>query len=652
MKFIALNENPCKPCNIIKVKDTIIMVDCALDLLSSLCFLPLRIVSTNNSSHYSNWTTKDNQELETELKECGSRVFVDSSPEFSTPEYSTINFEHIDVILISNYNCLLALPFITERTNFQGVVYCTEPTLLIGRQFMEEMITNIERCPKTKEAFRWKQNYKQIPFPVNVETLKPHLWKQIYSLKELNNSLSKVKIVAFSEKIDVFGNLQVTPLSSGYCIGSCNWVINTNNDKIVYLSATSTLTTHPKPMDHGPLRNASILILTNLTQTPTSNPDNMLGALCENVSVTLKNGGNVLIPCYSSGIIYDLFECFINYLESNGHSSVPLFFISPVADQSLAYSNILAEWLTQNKQSKVYLPEEPFPHAAMVRLGRLKHYPGIHVEAFSNDYKTPCIVFTGHPSLRFGDVVHFIELWGQSPNNLIVFTEPDFPYLEALTPFQPLMMKVAYCPIDTSLNFSQANKLLRDLKPSRLIIPHQYVSPPMMQKHRTDLVIDYAECETHVYKRNETIKIPLKRNFEKISISSELANSLVPSEIRPGLSIATITGLLVAKDNKYELKPLKKNEIQEAIGSKPGLSLPPLSYTWGTLDLQVLMQKLINIGIYDTTIEQTSNGCIVHLRSEEAFVTIDDVSTHIVCDASSNLRTMLKDIVVECLKKF
>ena len=31
-------------------------------------------------------------------------------------------------------------------------------------------------------------------------------------------------------------------------------------------------------------------------------------------------------------------------------------------------------------------------------------------------------MFCGHPSLRFGDVIHFIELWGSSPNNAVVFT--------------------------------------------------------------------------------------------------------------------------------------------------------------------------------------------------------------------------------------
>lgn len=33
-------------------------------------------------------------------------------------------------------------------------------------------------------------------------------------------------------------------------------------------------------MDHHALKNADVLIMTDLTQTPISNPDSMLGVLC------------------------------------------------------------------------------------------------------------------------------------------------------------------------------------------------------------------------------------------------------------------------------------------------------------------------------------------------------------------------------------
>lgn len=57
----------------------------------------------------------------------------------------------------------------------------------------------------------------------------------------------------------------------------------------------------------------------------------------------------------------------------------------------------------------------------LVQTHKLKHYPSIH-GGFSSDFRQPCVVFTGHPSLRFGDVVHFMELWGRSSLNTVIFT--------------------------------------------------------------------------------------------------------------------------------------------------------------------------------------------------------------------------------------
>jgi len=118
-------------------------------------------------------------------------------------------------------------------------------------------------------------------------------------------------------------------------------------------------------MDQIALRNADLLILTALTQTPTANPDSMLGEFCMAVgkyqsemhislsiitifsvflAATLRAGGSVLVPCHPSGLLYDLFECLSVHLDNIGLTQIPLFFFSPVAETSLAYSNIFAEW--------------------------------------------------------------------------------------------------------------------------------------------------------------------------------------------------------------------------------------------------------------------------------------------------------------------
>lgn len=392
--------------------------------------------------------------------------------------------------------------------------------------------------------------------------------------------------------------------------------------------------------------------LTLLALAPLDSPF-FLSLSLPHSEITLMNQGNVLIPCYSSGIIYDLLECLVGHLDSCGLSSIPIFFVCPVADQSLAYSNILAEWLTHNKQSKVYLPEEPFLHASFVRTGRVKHYPSVHSEPFSNDYKTPCIVFTGHPSLRFGEVVHFIEMWGGNGNNLIAFTEPDFPYVESLAPFQPLSMKVSYTPIDTSLNFQQANKLLSEtLSPRNLVLPSSYTQPPVIMPHRTDLMIDLSSSSSvpaaassvknesvggttssassssnisstviFAYKNHETIKLPIKRSYARITLDAGLSANLVPTSVRNGVTIATLTGCLEGTDNKFSLTPISSSSSVMTSSSSSwnpsqGRSLPPpKNYSIGCLDLQLFMAALSHAGLHDSRLEHTPTGTVIHLVS-------------------------------------
>lgn len=108
--------------------------------------------------------------------------------------------------------------------------------------------------------------------------------------------------MGYDEKVDIYGALDATAVSSGFCLGSANWVLRSAREKVLfmrvleneqkliyyvsmttvplpqvaYVSGSSTLTTHPRPINQAALRGADLLILAALTQTPAHNPDHML----------------------------------------------------------------------------------------------------------------------------------------------------------------------------------------------------------------------------------------------------------------------------------------------------------------------------------------------------------------------------------------
>uniref|UniRef100_A0A8C6LHS8 Integrator complex subunit 9 n=1 Tax=Nothobranchius furzeri TaxID=105023 RepID=A0A8C6LHS8_NOTFU len=627
MKLYCLSGHPTLPCNVLKFKSTTIMLDCGLDTTSVLNFLPLPLVHSPRLSKLTGWTSKDGTvNLEKELKECAGRVFVDSQPEFCLPERELLDLSTIDVILISNYHCMMALPYITEHTGFTGTVYATEPTLQIGRLLMEELVNFMERVPKAQSATCWKNKDLQrvLPGPLK-EAVDVWTWKRCYSMHEVNSALSKVQLVGYSQKVELFGAVQVSPLSSGYSLGSSNWIIQSHHEKVSYVSGSSLLTTHPQPMDQSSLKNSDVLILTGLTQMPTANPDGMLGEFCSNLAMTIRAGGNVLVPCYSSGVIYDLLECLYQFIESANLGTTPFYFISPVANSSLEFSQIFAEWLCHNKQTKVYLPEPPFPHAELIQTNKLKHYPSIHGD-FSSEFRQPCVVFTGHPSLRFGDVVHFMELWGKSSLNTVIFTEPDFSYLDALAPYQPLAMKCVYCPIDTRLNFHQVSKLLKEVQPLHVV-------------------------------RCSVLNLPFRRRYERVYILPELANSLTPNEVKPGVSVATVSAVLHSKDNKHTLQsvpkppPVAPSKKRKRVVEEPPVGLAPKPLLSGAVPLESFLVTLQKHGITEVKVEETPDGHILHLQAEDTLIQLEDDGTHIVCDNNEPLRTTLRDLVLRFLQK-
>ncbi|XP_004542328.1 integrator complex subunit 9 [Maylandia zebra] len=656
MKLYCLSGHPTLPCNVLKFKSTTIMLDCGLDTTSVLNFLPLPLVHSPRLSKLPGWVSKDGTiNLEKELKECAGRVFVDAQPEFCLPERELLDLSTIDVILISNYHCMMALPYITEHTGFTGTVYATEPTLQIGRLLMEELVNFMERVPKAQSATSWKNKeiQRMLPGPLK-DAVDVWMWKRCYSMQEVNSALSKVQLVGYSQKVELFGAVQVSPLSSGYSLGSSNWIIQSHHEKVSYVSGSSLLTTHPQPMDQSSLKNSDVLILTGLTQMPTANPDGMLGEFCSNLAMTIRAGGNVLVPCYSSGVIYDLLECLYQFIESANLGTTPFYFISPIANSSLEFSQIFAEWLCHNKQTKVYLPEPPFPHAELIQTNKLKHYPSIHGD-FSSEFRQPCVVFTGHPSLRFGDVVHFMELWGKSSLNTIIFTEPDFSYLDALAPYQPLAMKCVYCPIDTRLNFHQVSKLLKEVQPLHVVCPEQYTQPPLTQSHRSDLMLE-LQPPPMPYRRCSVLNLPFRRRYERIYILPELANSLVPSEIKPGVSVATVSALLHSKDNKHTLQsvpkppPMPPSKKRKRVIEEPPVALAPKPMLSGAVALEAFLATLQKHGITEVKVEETADGHILHLQAEDTLIQLEEDGTHIVCD-SEPLRTTLRDLVLRFLQK-
>ena len=56
------------------------------------------------------------------------------------------------------------------------------------------------------------------------------------------------------------------------------------------------------------------------------------------------NKGNVLFPCTMNGIIFDIIDFLSQHLKAMGLRGIQFYAVSPIAEESLKYSNICGEW--------------------------------------------------------------------------------------------------------------------------------------------------------------------------------------------------------------------------------------------------------------------------------------------------------------------
>lgn len=304
------------------------------------------------------------------------------------------------------------------------------------------------------------------------------------------------------------------------------------------------------------------------------------------------------------------------------------------------------------------MPEPPFGHSELLKSNRLHSLKSV-ADGLSEVFKTPCVVFCGHPSLRCGDAVHFMEVWGSGNQNSVIFIEPSFSLAQVLAPYQPLAMKAFWCPIDPRLDFSQAKRLIRDLQPRHTVIPEAYLYSPLTMPQRTDLQLE-LEGPVSTFTRCDAVSLNLDAKFTKATVASELAASLVPHEIHPGVAAATVQGSLHSYDNRHTLKPWpqSKSFISGWVGDNNDKSeweegeiqdhkRKQRQRLIGELSVDTLVQELSRHGVAPLQVETTNQG--QRIIAGDASILIQEGSLHVVAPATSKSRLQISKCLLSQL---
>ena len=280
---------------------------------------------------------------------------------------------------------------------------------------------------------------------------------------------NQVIVLNHNEKHTFDNLLSLTPVSSGFHIGSSNWCVEVAQMKLVLLTNASVDVAyrHPMPFSERLLRNADCMLISSIVpKSKRPSFDGQISCLLNKMIECLQSNINakVLMPVQPFFIL-EIVDILLHKIDSR----VKIVFMSESAQSLIEYANINLEYLNPMLQGKIYNTENPLSFDKLIASGRLSIYKDIqeyltaHKKRHSNDNSmftfneyTRELLICSHHSLRLGDSVYWLHNLNKhlAQSSHLILTDPYLLDNELLLkPFKN-SLKVHYCPINPSVNFN------------------------------------------------------------------------------------------------------------------------------------------------------------------------------------------------------
>ncbi|KAL8139910.1 hypothetical protein V2J09_005931 [Rumex salicifolius] len=587
------------PCHILDLCGFRILLDCPLDLSALSAFAPV-------AAHLGK---RDAQASDLNLG-------INAVPWYKTA-YSLHLWDpaFINVVLISSAMGMLGLPFLTREKSFSGKIYATDVTMRLGQLMMDDLISMHREfrqlCgPEDSEWMKWDE-LERIS-PALKEMFLGKEWLPLYSTTEVKDCIKRVQPLNYGEEACYNGTLVMRAVSSGLEIGASNWAINTPKLDVAYISSSVVGSPQAMDFDYRSLQPYDVVIYSDVSsfqnvECDTTDDVNMeefekLEFICSCAFDSLIAGGSVLIPIGRLGVILQLLEQ-ISTHQKLSTLRVPIFMVSSVSQELFSLLNVVPEWLSKQKQEKLFAGEPLFAHVDLLKEKRMHLIPDICSPGVVNLWQEPCIVLCPHWSLRLGPAVHLLQRWRGDENSLLVlenFVDSDL----TLLPFKPMKMKVLQCTFLSGIRSHKIIPLMEKLQPKLALFPESSTTLNYTPNPDSFSLLHYPE--------NETLSVPKLNTSSKLEIAKDLDSQFHGKTFKgyDDANISRLRGELSMYQGKQRL----------VLGTESSCCRSLLY--WGTLDIGRLLTSLEKMGIH---------GYLDQARTDvgsDAFVVVKVVEPH------------------------
>ncbi|KAL3700369.1 hypothetical protein R1sor_018391 [Riccia sorocarpa] len=202
----------------------------------------------------------------TEKGDPNSLYPLDAEPWYKTPDLHQLDVSLLNAVLISNPLAMLGLPFLVRNPGFTAKIYATDATIKMGQLLMEELVT---LHSEFTQLFGQRASLASPPWfqhagPSDLEQLNcaecGEHWQHLYSTDDIRACIARIHGLRYGEEASVNGQLKIKPSSSGFGIGSCNWVLKGAHRSLAYIGHSTFSANHSAPLDLPSLSSCEVLL--------------------------------------------------------------------------------------------------------------------------------------------------------------------------------------------------------------------------------------------------------------------------------------------------------------------------------------------------------------------------------------------------------
>lgn len=432
----------------------------------------------------------------------------------SLPFYDEFDLETIDVLLISHFHLdhAASLPYVMQRTNFQGRVFMTHPTKAIYRWLLSDFVkvTNIGSSSTSKDD-------------------------NLYTDEDLAESFDRIETIDYHSTMDVNG-IKFTAFHAGHVLGAAMFQVEIAGLRVLFTGDYSReMDRHLNSAEIPPLP-SDVLVVESTFGTATHEPRvNREKKLTSLIHSTVSKGGRVLLPVFALGraqeIMLILDEYWSQHADDLGGGQVPVFYASNLARRCMSVFQTYVNMMNDDIRKKFRDSQtNPFIFKNISYLKNLDEF---------QDFG-PSVMLASPGMLQNGLSRDLLEKWCPDDKNLVLITgysvegtmakflmlEPDtLPSINNPDLTIPRRCQVEEISFAAHVDFQENLDFIEKISAANIILVHGESNP--MGRLKSALLSNFAslkgtENEVRVFNPRNCVYVDLE--FKGIKIAKAVGN--------------------------------------------------------------------------------------------------------------------------------